>query len=268
MNGYCGRIAPTPTGLLHLGHAATFHTAWRRARSVGGRLVLRIEDLDPVRCSAAFATAAIEDLAWLGIEWDGEPVFQSQRRTLYLDAWKLLRAKGLLYPCARSRRDVAAFAPHADEPVFPPAWRSPDSALHCGPEGINWRFRVPDGEVLHFHDARVGRVERIAGVDFGDFVVWNREDVPAYELAVSVDDLAMGITEIVRGEDLLTSTARQMLIHRALGLASPATFHCPLLRDPEGRRLSKRTNALAIRTLRESGMAPQDVLARLAHGQV
>lgn len=261
---YCGRLAPTPTGYLHLGHAATFYTAFGRARSVGGQLLLRIEDLDPQRCRSEYVVAAMEDLAWLGIDWHGEPVFQSRRRDAYLAAWKRLRDGGWIYPCRRSRRDVAgaAAAPHAEEPVFPAAWRCDvrEALDYDAPAGVNWRFRVPDGEIVRFVDGRCGPLARRAGVDFGDFVVWNRDDVPAYELAVVVDDLAMGITEIVRGEDLLTSTARQILLAKALGGSFPATYHTPLLVDSEGRRLAKRSGGSSLHELRAAGKSVAEVL--------
>jgi len=266
-----GRIAPTPTGLLHLGHAATFWTAYQRA--LGGTLVLRNEDLDPRRCKAEFFRAAIEDLRWLGIAWQEGPDIggpcapyqQSERRERFREVMRHLAAKGLIYPSAHSRSDVAeaGLAPHAEEPIFPPAWRPP----HAGPvefrekAGLNWRFRVPDGEEIAFEDRCLGRVVRTALRDFGDFVAWNREDVPAYELAVVVDDMAMGITEVVRGADLLTSTARQLLLYRALGAAPPAFFHCPLLRDEQGRRLAKRHASLSLRELRRRGLSPDEVLA-------
>jgi glutamyl-tRNA synthetase len=266
---YRGRIAPTPTGDMHLGHARTFVAAWRRARDAGGDVVLRIEDLDPLRCRPEYAARAIEDLAWLGIRWSEGPVYQSRRRPVYLDAWRTLRDAGLVYPCSVSRRELrdAAHAPHDDEegaePLFPPELRPP---LGTGrdaesPAGFTWRFRVPDGETIRFTDARCGAQALTAGEQFGDFVVWRRDDVPAYELAVVADDVAMGIMEVVRGEDLLRSTARQLLVYRALGATPPAWCHEPLLRDTEGRRLAKRHGSLAIRTLREDGMTPEAVLA-------
>ena len=261
--GYRGRLAPTPTGFLHVGHAATFWSAFQR--SAGGALALRIEDLDPHRCRGEFVQAAIDDLSWLGIAWEGEPVFQSKRRHLYLSAWRRLRDAGWVYPCRRSRKDVASAsqAPHDEEPIFPVAWRtSLADALACpSPDGVNWRFRVPEGAALFFEDANLGPVERTGQRDFGDFVVWNHENIPAYELAVVVDDLDMGITEVVRGADLLTSTARQLLILRALEATPPCYFHCPLVVDGVGRRLSKREGGLAIRDLRARGLSPAEVLA-------
>lgn len=263
---YLGRIAPTPTGHLHAGHAATFWTAFQRARAAGGHVILRIEDLDSRRCRTEFALAAIEDLRWLGIEWDGEPVYQSARLEIYLAAWRRLRDGGWIYPCSHSRKDVAAStaAPHVEEPVFPPEWRTaPELALeHESPEGINWRFRVPDGRRICFHDGNFGPIEKTALRDFGDFVVWNRDNIPAYELAAAVDDAH--ITEVVRGADLLTSTARQILLHEALGQSSPRWFHCPLVRDASGQRLAKRSAGQSIRELRAAGRSPHEILTGLA----
>ena len=259
---YLGRIAPTPTGFLHVGHAATFRTAFERARAAGGSVILRIEDLDPHRCRPEFSLAAIEDLRWLGIEWDGEPVYQSGRREFYLDAWRRLRDGGWIYPCTRSRKDVAAasLAPHEEEPVFPPEWRRDpaESLSHESPAGVNWRFRVPDHRRIVFQDGNVGTVEKTCLRDFGDFVVWNRDDIPAYELAVVVDDAR--ITEVVRGADLLTSTARQILLHEALGQPPPRWFHCPLVCDASGQRLAKRSAGLSIRELRAAGHSPEALI--------
>ena len=258
---YTGRLAPTPTGFLHLGHALTFSTAHQRACAAGGRLLFRMEDLDPQRCSAEFARAAIEDLRWMGLEWSGEPVFQSQRRHFYLEAWRRLKESGFIYPCRRSRREISSLAPHEEEPVFPVEWRSsPEEAKSFQePGGVNWRFRVPDSESISFLDQNAGVIEKNTLRDFGDFLVWNRDDIPAYELAVVVDDIAMGITEVVRGADLLTSTARQILLYSALGATPPAWFHCPLVCDAEGRRLAKRTGGLSLRDLRAQGFTPAEV---------
>ncbi|MDR2845147.1 MAG: tRNA glutamyl-Q synthetase [Puniceicoccales bacterium] len=279
--GYRGRIAPTPTGLLHLGHAATFCRAEERAHDANGAVVMRIEDLDPLRCKPEFATAALEDLRWLGLRWDEGPdtdggafgpYTQSERRAWFLSVWARLRDGGFIYPCARSRRDVemAAGAPHDDdgtdgEPIFPVEWRPAAGAGReaTAPMGHNWRFRVPDGEPIHFTDTRLGPKTFTAGVDFGDFVIWRRDDVPAYELAVVADDHAMRITEVVRGEDLLKSTARQLLLYRALGWTAPAWYHTALVRDATGRRLAKRDAALSLRALRESGWTAAMVRAKI-----
>jgi glutamyl-tRNA synthetase len=193
----------------------------------------------------------------------------SARRSVFEAAWRALRDAGAVYPSTVSRRELrdAAHAPHEDEegsePLFPPALRPlVGTGRDAGsPAGVVWRFRVPVGEVVRFTDAQRGAQAFTAGVDFGDFVVWRKDDVPAYELAVVADDVAMGITEVVRGEDLLRSTARQLLIYRALGAAPPAWCHLPLGRDAEGRRLAKRFQALSIRELRSRGASPGDVLA-------
>jgi glutamyl/glutaminyl-tRNA synthetase len=176
---------------------------------------------------------------------------------------------GLVYPCHVSRKELrdAAHAPHDDEeaaePIFPPDLRPEANAGHdaTSPAGVVWRFRVPDGETIRFLDACGGPQSFTAGTDFGDFVVWRKDDVPAYELAVVADDIAMGITEVVRGEDLLRSTARQLLIYRALGATPPAWCHVPLVRDENGKRLAKRHQALSIAELRARGITPRDTLS-------
>ncbi len=279
---YRGRIAPSPTGYLHLGHARTFWVAHERARAAGGVLVLRDEDLDPARSRAEFAAAMLEDLRWLGVEWQEgpdvggphEPYAQSARRWLYLEAWSRLVRYGHVYPCTCSRKDIAraASAPHEgqtrpaqdDEPHYPGTCR-PRPGLptreKAAPAGLNWRFRVPDGEEVVFEDLKQGRQGFVAGRDFGDFVVWRRDDVPAYQLAVVVDDALMRITEVVRGADLLKSTARQILLQRALGFRTPAYFHCDLLTDERGERLAKRHESLSLRALRAAGVTPEEVRA-------
>jgi glutamyl/glutaminyl-tRNA synthetase len=283
---YRGRLAPSPTGLLHLGHARTFWIAAQRAAQHGGQLILRNEDLDPQRCKPDFVQAMYEDLRWLGIRWvEGPdrggsfaPYAQSERKAFYLAAWEKLRDLGIVYPCTCSRKDVAqaAGAPNEgdDEPLYPGTCRPkristgtieplstepPALPTYNAPEGVNWRFRVPDGEEVRFNDLHLGPQCMVAGRDFGDFIVWRRDDVPAYQLAVVVDDAAMHITEVVRGADLLKSTARQILLYRALGLNIPDFYHCDLLRDELGVRLAKRHDALSIRRLRELGCTPEQV---------
>ena len=273
---YRGRIAPSPTGDLHLGHASTFWTAFERSRVAGGTLVFRNEDLDPQRSRPEFATAMYEDLRWFGLEWQEGPdaggsfgpYEQSKRREIYVDAWRKLVEGGHVYACTCSRKDLAqsAQAPHDgdDEPIYPGTCRErvldriPDS-----PAGMNWRFRVPDGQRIAFHDLRMGQTEYVGGRDFGDFVVWRRDDVPAYQLAVVVDDETMKITEIVRGEDLLRSTARQILLQRALGYRQPDYFHCALIKDEAGQRLAKRHDALSLRELRARGADPEELRAKV-----
>ena len=247
--------------------------AAERARQFNGDLILRNEDLDPDRCRAEFVSAMYEDLRWLGISWsegpdcEGEyaPYSQSERREFYLAAWKKLRDARAIYPCTCSRKDLAASpsAPNEldDEPIYPGNCRGRGDALSFeNPAGVNWRFRVPDGEDITFEDQHFGPQRYVPGRDVGDFVVWRRDDVPAYQLAVVVDDDAMKISEVVRGADLLKSTARQLLLYRALGLQIPRFFHCDLVRDDNGVRLAKRNDALSIRRLRESGCTSESIL--------
>ena len=273
---YRGRLAPSPTGLLHVGHACTFWTACRRAVEHDGTLVFRNEDLDPQRSKPEFTQAMVEDLKWLGICWQEGPDIggpftpyeQSRRREFYLAAWRRLRDGGFIYPCDCSRKDLAlsAAAPDDsdDEPLYPGRCRDKivKAREYATPVGVNWRFRVHDGKMVAFDDLRQGPQSFLAGKDFGDFVVWRRDDVPAYQLAVVADDAAMAITEVVRGADLLKSTARQLLLLRALGLPAPAYYHCDLVRDEAGIRLAKRHDSLSLRTLREQGYLPRQVLER------
>jgi len=271
--GYRGRLAPSPTGLLHVGHARTFWIAAKRAQERGGVLVLRNEDLDPQRCQPEFVAAMYEDLRWLGIRWSEgpdcggpyAPYSQSERRSFYLEAWQRLRDSGAIYPCSCSRKELqaAATAPNDtdDEPLYPGHCRSRTDAMQFrAPQGVNWRFRVPDGETIEFADQHFGKQAFVAGKDFGDFVVWRRDDVPAYQLAVATDDARMQITEVVRGADLLKSTARQILLFRALGYSVPDYYHCELVRDATGLRMAKRHDAASIRRLREQGMTPAQLL--------
>jgi glutamyl-tRNA synthetase len=267
--------------LLHLGHARTFLIAAERAKKRSGVLVLRNEDLDPQRSKAEFVQAMIEDLKWLGIRWDEGPdcggkfgpYTQSERRDRYLDTWRRLRDGGFIYPCTCSRKDLtqAASAPNDmdDEPVYPGKCRArTDAKDFAEPAGVNWRFRVRDGEEVRFDDLNLGAQRFVAGRDFGDFVVWRRDDVPAYQLAVVVDDAAMEISEVVRGADLLKSTARQLLLYRALGWAAPEFYHCDLVRDEAGVRLAKRNDALSIRRLRQSGLSPAEVVEKIRAAQI
>lgn len=269
-DSYIGRIAPTPTGDLHLGHARTFARAWRRAREAGGKLLLRIEDLDTGRCKPEYTQNALEDLKWLGIQWDGEVECQSSCPERYLEAWRRLNDGGWIYPCTKTRKDLRTLPQPKEgdeqdqEPLFPIEWRPDPSAADAfdDPGEVTWRFRVPEGEVIRFSDVRKGQVSYIAGKDFGDFSLWRRDGVPSYELSVVVDDIRQGITEVVRGEDLLRSTARQLLLYRALDATPPAWCHEPLVRDENGRRLAKRFHSLSIRTLREQGVSPEEILRR------
>jgi glutamyl/glutaminyl-tRNA synthetase len=272
---YRGRIAPSPTGYLHLGHARTFLIAAERARQFSGSLIFRNEDLDRERCRPEFVSAMFEDLRWLGISWDEgpdcggayAPYSQSDRRKHYLSVWKALRDCRLIYPCTCSRKNLAASvnAPNDldDEPIYPGKCRTrTDAEQYEEPAGVNWRFRIPEGEKIAFGDQHLGEQSYIAGRDFGDFVVWRRDDVPAYQLAVVADDHTMKISEVVRGADLLKSTARQLLLYRAMDWEAPKFYHCDLVRDEGGMRLAKRHEALGIRKLRESGWTAEQVRAR------
>ena len=267
---YRGRIAPSPTGHLHLGHARTFWTAQQRARANGGVLILRNEDLDATRFKMEFVTDMIEDLRWFGFAWSEgpdvggpfAPYHQSERMSFYRATLEKLRAGKFIYPCVCSRKDIqqAATAPHAegDEPIYPGTCRANLKSEIINPK-FCWRFRVPDGETISFTDGNCGEQQFVAGKDFGDFVVWRQDDAPAYQLACVADDAAMQITEVVRGADLLVSTARQLLLYRALGLTPPDFFHCPLMLDERGERLAKRHEALSLRALRAEGKKPERI---------
>jgi glutamyl/glutaminyl-tRNA synthetase len=256
-----------------MGHARTFWIAHQRARAANGTLVLREEDLDPDRSRPHFREAIVEDMRWIGLRWQEgpdvggpfTPYRQSERHALYRDAWHRLLRGGWLYPCRCSRKDLAQAiqAPHDDEGIYPGTCRPLAGSVPITepPPAANWRFRVPDGEPIAFDDGHLGRQQFIAGKDFGDFLVWRRDDLPSYQLAVVVDDAAMGITEVVRGADLLKSTARQILLARALVLPSPAWYHCDLLLDEKGERLAKRHDALSLRRLREMGKHPAELIS-------
>jgi len=269
---YRGRLAPSPTGLLHLGHARTFWTAQERARAAGGVLLLRNDDLDTARCRPEFVTTMLADMRWFGLRWQEPMVTQSTRSPLYHAAFDRLREAGAIYPCICSRKDVlaAAGAPHeaADEPLYPGTCRpenlpAAERAQRAAwpRENFSWRFRVPDGAPVEFRDGRFGPQRAIAGREIGDFLVWRKDGGPSYQLACVADDAGMDITEVVRGADLLLSTFRQVLLYHALGLTPPAFHHCPLVTDDKGVRLAKRHDALALRTLREQGRTPEQLRA-------
>ena len=272
MSAYRGRIAPSPTGYLHLGHARTFWTAQQRALDADGTLVFRMDDLDGPRCTAEFSTAALEDLHWFGFRWQEGPdvgaphgpYTQTGRMPLYVESFERLRTSGLIYPCRCSRQDVlrALSAPHEseEEPLYPGTCRPASPVLSVeNREGVNWRFRIPEGETVSFQDGNFGPQQATAGRDFGDFLVWRKDDLPSYQLACAVDDALMQITEVVRGADLILSTFRQLLVFRALGHTPPAFFHCELMTDEKGERLAKRNDALSLRALRDRGHSPAQV---------
>jgi glutamyl-tRNA synthetase len=255
---------------LHLGHARTFWTAQERARAAGGELLLRNDDLDRARCRPEFVAAMREDMRWFGLEWSEPMISQSERIPLYRAALAKLHRAGHIFPDPHSRKDVlaAASAPHDgdenDEPVYPVEFRPPAGApvpALTDPITVNWRFRVPDAELLSFTDGHFGPRHAMTGQDFGDFLVWRKDDMPSYQLACVVDDADLKITEVVRGADLLKSTFRQLLLYRALGLPAPAFYHCPLVLDEQGVRLAKRHDALSLQALRESGRSPDEIRA-------
>jgi glutamyl-tRNA synthetase len=266
-----GRYAPSPTGPLHVGNARTALAAWLAVRSRGGVFVWRVEDLDPPRVVPGMAAEQREDLAWLGLDWDEGPggpygpYAQSQRAAFYEEALDRLAAAGRLFPCRRSRKDLQslASAPHGPETgaPYPAAWRPEHlaadwyPALHAsGNAGAALRFRVDDRPVA-WTDRLLGpQVERVDRT-VGDFVLKRRDGLYAYQLAVVVDDLAMAIDDVVRGADLLASTARQIQLIAALGGAPPAYAHLSLVLSATGEKLSKRDRGLALRALREAGVA-------------
>ncbi|WP_435006766.1 tRNA glutamyl-Q(34) synthetase GluQRS [Tundrisphaera lichenicola] len=272
-----GRLAPSPTGGLHLGHARTFLIAWLSARSRGGRVILRQEDLDATRARSEAASSAIEDLRWLGIDWDEgpdvggrhEPYVQSERKGAYAAEIRRMAAKDLIYPCTCTRADIdrASSAPHASDegPTYPGTCStrsfSDVGALENRP--FAWRFRVPPGPVSWI-DRFLGPVRIDPSTTGGDFVVGRDGIGPSYQLAVVHDDATMGVTEVIRGDDLVSSTPRQILLYRALGFEPPNFGHIPLAVDSNGRRLAKREGSLKITRLRESGVPADRLIGWLA----
>ena len=276
-DGVVGRLAPSPTGRLHLGHARTFLLAWWSVRSRGGRLWLRIEDLDRSRVKPGMVDECLRDLEWLGLDWDGEPLLQSADGSRYAAALEQLRASGAAYPCTCSRRDLelALGAPHAEdgERRYPGTCRgrfaSPEEAERRSGSPAGMRLRVPDGE-LEIHDGIAGDVRVDVQREVGDFLLARRDGAFAYQLVVVVDDAYQGVTEVLRGSDLLASAARQEHVARALGVPSAAWFHVPLVVDEHGRRLAKRRDDLALSELRAAGVDPRAIVSWAARstGQI
>jgi glutamyl-tRNA synthetase len=262
------RFAPSPTGDLHLGGAWTALASWVVARrQPGGASLLRIEDLDPPRVVTGSEARIAEDLRWLGLDWDEEPVRQSARGALYEEAIRTLAAQGLVYPCDCSRAEIAraASAPHGGEEALYPGTcraRDPERTMRRAP---SLRVRVPDGTVA-YDDGAMGRIEQDLARDVGDFVVKRGDGLFAYQLAVVVDDLATGITDVVRGADLVSSTPRQIWLARALGGAPPRFTHVALVVGSDGSRLEKRTGGVTLRELRAAGVPAEHVLGELALG--
>ena len=265
-----GRYAPSPSGRMHLGNLMCCLLAWLSAKSKGGQVLLRIEDLDTQRCPRAFADAIIDDLAWLGLAADGPqlPVYQSERAEIYQHYYDILDRRGLVYPCFCSRSQLhAASAPHRSDGqvVYAGTCRGltpAEVAERCKIRVPAWRVQVPD-ETISFTDGHMGMYEENLARDCGDFYLRRADGVFAYQLAVVVDDARMGVTEVVRGADLLSSTARQLYLYRLLGLPAPKFAHCPLLLAPDGRRLSKRDGDQSLENLRAKYTA-EEIVGRLA----
>jgi len=286
---YVGRLAPSPTGALHLGNVRTFMIAWLRARSLGGKMVFRMEDLDHPKDKPGAAADAVRDLQWLGFDWDEEYV-QSERKGLYRDALSSFVSRGLAYPCVCSRRDVEAAqsAPHEGEQLFYPgtcrgrfaSWSEAYSFLNPlssstsnsnsklqlqPPRTPCWRFRVADGSRVAFDDVFAGHFEQDVSATLGDFPLARDEFGAGYTLACAVDDIAMGVTEVVRGDDLLAATPAQILVTRALGAEHEISYcHVPLVVGPDGKRLAKRHGDTRIAAYRSAGVRPEKIIGRLA----
>jgi glutamyl-tRNA synthetase len=266
------RLAPSPTGYLHLGNARSFLLAWLEVRSQGGRIILRIEDLDQARTVAGACDEIVRDLEWLGLDWDNEltpEYYQSNRGELYRAAIEKLRDQGFLYECFCSRkelRDIAS-APHGREGVYDGRCRElsveeRERRRHLKSPAL--RFRVGDGEIVEFTDRVAGYQREDAARTTGDFIIARADGVVSYQLAVVVDDIAMNITHVLRGDDLLASTPRQILLVQALGATPPSYAHVPLLLGPDGERLSKRHGALSLAELRAAGRTPEQIVGWLA----
>ena len=284
MNGGCqtvGRLAPSPTGLLHPGHASSFALAWLSARSKRGTIHLRLEDIDDSRCKPALHGQIEEDLTWLGIDWDNAPLIQTGRLNAHREALESLKAQEAVYPCTCSRADIerAASAPQSSDSAAGLQRRYPGTCSARSSREANgledrgipfcWRLRQPREGWPGFHDGLQGAVNGTIADKEGDFIVWraakgNQSGGPSYQLAVVVDDAFQHVTEVVRGEDLLDSTPRQIALMRLLNLPIPEYFHVPLVVDTEGRRLAKRAGSLSLAELRNWGMAPEELIGKLA----
>jgi glutamyl-tRNA synthetase len=261
-----GRLAPSPTGAQHVGNARTYLIAWLSARSQGGRVILRIEDIDSPRVKAGAKESACDDLRWLGLDWDDGPIVQTHRLEHYQAALRRLQDLDLVYPCTCTRADIerAASAPHFEQegPVYPGtcAYRHPED-IPAAP--FAWRMRVFRATIEYLDGFR-GPISLNLHEIGGDFVVWKSADTPAYQLAVVVDDAAQGITEVIRGDDLVPSTPRQIWLYRALDLAPPRFTHVPLVIGPDGKRLAKRHGDTRLSRLRAAGVSAEAVLGLLA----
>ena len=265
----CGRFAPSPSGRMHLGNLWSCLLAWLSARSVGGRMVLRLEDLDPDRCRQEYCDQVMRDLEWLGLDWDNEPVYQSRRSDIYAEFFRKLEEQGLIYPCYCTRAErLAANAPHRSDGIAVYDGRCrrlseqerQDLSASRRPA---WRVAVPEEEIT-FTDLCQGHYSEQLARDCGDFILRRSDGVYAYQLAVVVDDALMGVTQVVRGSDLLDSTPRQIWLNRQLGFTPPDYAHVPLLLAADGRRLAKRDRDMELGQLQEIYTAPE-LVGRLAH---
>ena len=262
------RLAPSPTGALHLGNARTFLVNWALARQGGWRVVLRIEDLDGPRVKAGAIESCMSTLAWLGIDWDEGPVVQSADLSKYIGAMQRLAEGGWCYPSelTRTQIELAASAPQegAHDMRCGPEHRPGEMPREFGDQSMSWRFATPQGGV-GFTDAIAGVQEHEPSRSVGDFVIWTKRGQPAYQLAVVVDDARQGVTQVVRGDDLLDSAARQMLLYRALGAGPPPRYwHVPLVYGGDGKRLAKRHGDTRVETYRGRGVAAEAVIGLIA----
>jgi glutamyl-tRNA synthetase len=265
------RLAPSPTGAQHVGNARTFLLAWLSARTRGLRVLLRIEDIDSPRVKPWAAEQAVDDLRWLGLDWDAGPIVQTTRLGVYRDLLAELQRRELVYPCTCTRSDVeaAASAPHVGQegPVYPGTCRprTVADAETLGAKPFAWRFRVPESVgVMTYTDLVAGPQSCDVAKDLGDFVVGKMDGSPAYQLAVVADDHEMGVAEVLRGDDLIPSTFRQLLLYDALGWSPPAFCHVPLVIGLDGRRLAKRHGDTRLSVLREAGVPPERLIGLLA----
>ena len=264
-----GRFAPSPSGRMHLGNLWSCLLAWLSARSVGGSMVLRLEDLDPDRCKVEYCEQVMRDLEWLGLDWDGQPVWQSQRTEAYVEAFRELERQGLIYPCYCTRAErLAASAPHRSDgvQVYDGRCRRLSDEEKMGLSQTRrpaWRVQVPERKIT-FCDLNIGKYGEELKTECGDFILRRSDGVYAYQLAVVVDDAMMGVTQVVRGSDLLDSTPRQLWLQEALGLPHPEYGHVPLLLAPDGRRLAKRDRDQELGQLQAKYTAPE-LVGRLAH---
>lgn len=266
-----GRLAPSPTGRLHLGHARTFALAWAHVRKRGGRISLRLEDIDATRCRPELVAGVLADLSWLGLDWDGPVALQSERLGALQDAARQLEQSGKAYACVCTRADLQSAMSAPQRGVAEQRYagtcrgRFSSAALAERVSGRKaaLRLAVSPGEVA-FVDGIAGPQSRDVSAEVGDFLIANRAGIPSYQLAVIVDDAAQGVSEVFRGDDLLASTPRQILIARALGLKEPTWYHAPLVLDAEGRRLAKRADDLSLAALAAQGTDPRAILAWVA----